>query len=904
MTDELDLEVEIVDDDTELTVEEPAAAVVPDDIIAQPVETEPGPMICHAAEIMGQDPKTLVQHLLYNQMDLPMPGADEDDKALTWMPGNTFDGKVGPYPNTSEVMVIGKMPLKIEAQMGLLFSSDSGRALYEMFKSEDIECGSWYTTNVVKFTPPGGVKALKAKWVKECKLLLDAEINIVKPKYILLLGTDAVKALYGAKSNLKRIRGATDLTYLGARVMATNHPAALLEDPLLQPAFERDIKVFTQLVKGVDISVTSPRHYEQITNVKRLAEVALEIINEWEADPFAPRKLAIDGEWGGSRGSDGQRSLFRSIQFSHKPHVGYTIVMRRAGSDGPPVTPMVYDPATCVSDAEAAEVLNLLIGQERVRVGGHNFRSDMLRLRRIGVDCTEAFLRGFDTMLGYHLLYPAEEAFGLEQLSLRYSDLGRYDMKVEEWLIAHKYRVPKGSKNTKAAESGKQKLRKYGYANVPDELLFPVYAPADVDVVQRSWTVIEEQLAKEKVSKPYDLGAGEPVVTLLDFYFRVVQPVNVPLEEIETVGIATDTERLKRLTELFTARRDVLLAEFREDIKWPDFNFRSTNQIREFLFGSSMVVKSVRPVGAVVLDLQPVKTTEKPSRDWARVPYNLVVKRKVSPATDGETLMILGGKNPLAGRLQKLKFVDQIIKNFLRPPSQVADGDVEWNEGLIALVGDDSRIRTSISQLTDTGRYRSSDPNMQNLPKKQESELRQIFSPEPERLRATKKWQSLSETELKSMGLLHPGYYSLRSCFMASPGCVLIEADYKQAELNVLAHLSGDPDMIAIMSDPDRDLHSEMAISAFHLTCKPEEVKDLHPRLRVVAKATNFGTKCYSVITYTQCRIKIAELSGDTGTPAIRTEGRSKDGQGQRIDSDAAEYTAAITNPRGRDTAG
>ena len=843
-----ELEVESVDED----IADISTAVGSAIDLAQyiPADTKVGPMVTHAAKIMGQEPMSLVQHLLYNQMDLPQSDTTVDDTSLSWLPGNTFKGVVGPYPNSTEVMIIGKMPWKLEANMGRVFAGESGKAMQSMFESEGIDCDKWYLTNVVKFVPPNGVKDLKAKWVKECKVLLDMEIAIVKPKYMLLLGTDAVKALFGPRSNLKKVRGATNLEYMGAKVMATNHPAALLDDPLLQPAFDRDIKTFVQLVKGVDISLKEDVHYEQITSVQRLAEVALSIINEWDVDPTAPRRLAIDAEWGGERGADGQRSIFRSIQFAHKAKEGYTIVLRRAGGEGPPVTPMAYDPATCCDEQLAIEILNLLVHQDHVRVAGHNFRSDSIRLKRAGLDCTEEYLRGFDTMLAYHVLYPAEEAFGLEQLALRYSDLGRYDMEVEAWLVANKYRVPKGSKNKAAESTGKMKLRKLGYANVPDDLLFPVYAPADVDVVMRSWPIIEAQLEKEKVSKPYELAPNEPVRTLADFYFRVVQPCNVPLEEIETVGILTDTERLKRLTELFTGRRDEMLAEFRKDINWPEFNFRATGQIREFLFGAGLCAKPSRPAGAMSLELQPIKTTEKPSRDWGRVPPDLINRKRVSPSTDGESLKVLGAKNPLAGRLQQLKFVDQIIKNFLRPPNQMGEGeDVEWSEGLVSLVGDDGRIRTSISQVTDTGRYRSSDPNMQNLPKKQESELRQIFSPDPGRLVNTKKWQSMPEHELKAMGLLVPGYYSLRSCFMASPGCVLIEADYKQAELNVLAHLANDVDMIAIMSDPKRDLHSEMAITAFKLNCKPEEVKDLHPRLRIVAKATNFGPKMIAVVT-------------------------------------------------------
>ena len=130
---------------------------------------------------------------------------------------------------------------------------------------------------------------------------------------------------------------------------------------------------------------------------------------------------------------------------------------------------------------------------------------------------------------------------------------------------------------------------------------------------------------------------------------------------------------------------------------------------------------------------------------------------------------------------------------------------------------------------------------MQNLPKKQEAELRKIFTPDVEKLLATPKWGGLSEQELKDLGVMDPDYYTLRSCFVADPGHVIIEADYKQAELFTMAHLSGDTDMMAMLNDPEMDFHSEMAVRAFNLPCTREEVKKTFPAQRVMAKNVTFG---------------------------------------------------------------
>ena len=76
---------------------------------------------------------------------------------------------------------------------------------------------------------------------------------------------------------------------------------------------------------------------------------------------------------------------------------------------------------------------------------------------------------------------------------------------------------------------------------------------------------------------------------------------------------------------------------------------------------------------------------------------------------------------------------------------------------------------------------------------------------------------------------------------IAGPGEILIESDYKQAELNTLAHLAHDSTMISILADPERDIHSELAIAGFNLKCTPLQVKEQYPLRRDSAKSIVFG---------------------------------------------------------------
>ena len=121
-------------------------------------------------------------------------------------------------------------------------------------------------------------------------------------------------------------------------------------------------------------------------------------------------------------------------------------------------------------------------------------------------------------------------------------------------------------------------------------------------------------------------------------------------------------------------------------------------------------------------------------------------------------------------------------------------------DGLLKVVADDGRIHSSFNQTeTRTGRISSTEPNLQNIPVR---------------------------TELGR---------ELRRFFRAKDGCVLIDADYSQIELRVLAHLSGDDNMINAFKN-NEDIHTITASQVFGLP--PEMVT---PEMRSRAKAVNFG---------------------------------------------------------------
>ena len=121
-------------------------------------------------------------------------------------------------------------------------------------------------------------------------------------------------------------------------------------------------------------------------------------------------------------------------------------------------------------------------------------------------------------------------------------------------------------------------------------------------------------------------------------------------------------------------------------------------------------------------------------------------------------------------------------------------------EGLLKVIGEDGRIHSTFNQTeARTGRLSSDNPNLQNIP---------------------------IRTELGSQ---------LRAYFVARPGCVLVDADYSQIELRILAHVTGDEHMQQAFLTGE-DIHRSTAAKIYNLP-----LEQVTPRLRSSAKAINFG---------------------------------------------------------------
>jgi len=190
--------------------------------------------------------------------------------------------------------------------------------------------------------------------------------------------------------------------------------------------------------------------------------------------------------------------------------------------------------------------------------------------------------------------------------------------------------------------------------------------------------------------------------------------------------------------------------------------------------------------------------------DMAGHPFNLN-----SPKQLGEVLFeerglphykkTKSGYSTDAETLAKLAVYDPMVQSILEY-RKAAKLKSTYGDGLLKVLSDDGRVHTTFKQtMTLTGRLSSAEPNLQNIPVRTEKGR------------------------------------ELRKFFVADEGCVLIDADYSQIELRLLAHISGDEALIHAFCTGE-DIHTATAAQVFGVP-----IAEVTSDMRKSAKAVNFG---------------------------------------------------------------
>ncbi len=153
---------------------------------------------------------------------------------------NRTNAVFGKGPASADIMIIGEAPGRDEDIQGIPFVGRAGRKLYDMFSASGILENDVFITNVIKCRPPGNRNPEPVE-MNRCRPYLLKQIEIIKPKVIVLLGNIALSLATGTPSGITKMRGKS-LEYLSYKAIPTFHPAYVLRNPGNEKIVVEDFK--------------------------------------------------------------------------------------------------------------------------------------------------------------------------------------------------------------------------------------------------------------------------------------------------------------------------------------------------------------------------------------------------------------------------------------------------------------------------------------------------------------------------------------------------------------------------------------------------------------------------------------------------------------------------------------
>ena len=275
------------------------------------------------------------------------------------------------------------------------------------------------------------------------------------------------------------------------------------------------------------------------------------------------------------------------------------------------------------------------------------------------------------------------------------------------------------------------------------------YACEDADVTLKLKNVLAEEMEKQHCAQ---------------LFYDIEMPLVPVLVNMETNGVRIDTEALQQTSREFGTR----LKEIEEDI------YR--------LAGETFNIASPKQVGEVLFDH--LKIADKPKKT-----------KTGQYVTSEEVLESLRTKHPVVGRILEHRGLKKLLGTYVDALPQLINPHT-------------GRIHTSFNQaVTATGRLSSSNPNLQNIPVRDDDGK------------------------------------EIRKAFIPDDGCEFFSADYSQIELRIMAHLSGDPHMIEAFRSGN-DIHAATAAKIYKIN-----IDEVTPDMRRKAKTANFGI-IYGISTF------------------------------------------------------
>ncbi len=267
------------------------------------------------------------------------------------------------------------------------------------------------------------------------------------------------------------------------------------------------------------------------------------------------------------------------------------------------------------------------------------------------------------------------------------------------------------------------------------------YASEDADITLQLKEIFEKEIEKNLLNH---------------LLYEIELPLLKVLCEMEANGVRVDKNALKESSIVLTNKLQEVEKEIIE-LAGYEFNINSARQVGEVLFERLKVIEKAK-------------------------------KTKTGQYTTSEdTLEAIKDKHPIINKILKYRGLKKLLSTYI--------------DALPELINPETgKIHTSFNQATTaTGRLSSTNPNLQNIPIRDE-EGREI-----------------------------------RRAFIPDEGCTFLSVDYSQIELRIMAHLSQDPSMIEAFVE-DQDIHAATAAKIYKL-----DINEVSKDMRRKAKTANFG---------------------------------------------------------------
>jgi uracil-DNA glycosylase len=152
-------------------------------------------------------------------------------------------------PNAG-LMCVGEAPGATEDETGRPFVGAAGQLLTKILAAIDLRRDDVFICNVLKHRPPGN-RNPRPEEVAACSPYLIRQIEIIRPKVILALGTFAAQTLLDTKLSIGKLRGQVH-RYYGVPLVVTYHPAALLRNPGWKRPTWDDVKLARRILDSAD----------------------------------------------------------------------------------------------------------------------------------------------------------------------------------------------------------------------------------------------------------------------------------------------------------------------------------------------------------------------------------------------------------------------------------------------------------------------------------------------------------------------------------------------------------------------------------------------------------------------------------------------------------------------------